>query len=91
MESLSKSVRKLPALAGGWIAVKLKYTFTVFKHGMLPMTRRSSIRPENGEGIARSLTRGVGWGCREPALNSRMKPSAVKAGGTGEAPSLRAG
>jgi len=37
--------------------------------------------------LARSLMRGAGWGCREPALNSRMKPSAVKAGGTGEAPS----
>ena len=37
--------------------------------------------------LARSLTRGVGWGTREPALNSRMKSSAVKADGTGEAPS----
>ena len=36
--------------------------------------------------LARSLTRGAGWGCREPALNSRMKSSAVKADGTGEAP-----
>jgi len=36
--------------------------------------------------LARSLMRGTGWGCRERALNSRMKPSAVKAGGTGEAP-----
>ena len=36
--------------------------------------------------LARSLMRGAGWGCRERALNSRMKPSAVKAGGTGEAP-----
>ena len=24
--------------------------------------------------LARSLTRGAGWGCREPALNSHMKP-----------------
>jgi len=41
--------------------------------------------------LARSLMRGVGWGCREPALNSRMKSSAVKADGTGEAPPLRVG
>jgi len=36
--------------------------------------------------LARRITSPLGWGCREPALNSRMKPSAVKAGGTGEAP-----
>ncbi len=41
--------------------------------------------------LARSLTGGAGWGCGEPALNSQMKPSAVKAGGTGEVPSFRAG
>ncbi len=40
--------------------------------------------------LARRIMSPSGWGCREPALNSRMKPSAVKAGGTGEAPPFRA-
>lgn len=38
--------------------------------------------------LARSLTREAGWGCREPALNSHMKPSAVKTGGTGRSSAL---
>ncbi len=41
--------------------------------------------------LARSLMRGVGWGTRDRALNPCMKLSAVKAGGTGEAPPFRAG
>ena len=41
--------------------------------------------------LARSLTRGAGWGTRERALNPRMKLSAVKADGTGEAPHFSAG
>jgi len=40
--------------------------------------------------LARSLTRGAGWGCRESVLNSRMKSSAVKADETGEAPHFSA-
>jgi len=55
---------------------------------MFPMT------PNKGREIkrlARSLTRGAGWGCREPALNSHMKLTDVKSGGTGEAPNFNAG
>jgi len=74
---------------GGWrVEEGLKYLFAtiVAIKGMFPVRKEVQITV-----VARSLTRGVGWGCREPAFNSRMKPSAVKAGGTGEAPHFSAG
>jgi len=63
----------------------LKYSFAtiVAIKGMFSVKKEVQITV-----VARFLTRGAGWGCREPALNYRMKPSAVKAGGTGEAPHL---
>ena len=41
--------------------------------------------------ITHRITSPMGWGTRERTLNSRMKSSAVKADGTGEAPPLRVG
>ncbi len=54
----------------------------------------SPVRSEDSDSIpvaslARSLARGAGWGCSEPASNPHMKPSAEKAGGTGKAPPIR--
>jgi len=56
---------------------------------MFPMMSLCGERDE--QCVAHWITSPMGWGCRDPALNSRMKPSAVKAGGTGEAPPFRAG
>ncbi|MEB3691389.1 MAG: hypothetical protein G5Z43_000294 [Caldisphaeraceae archaeon] len=40
--------------------------------------------------IAHTLTRGMGWGSREPP-ELPNEATTVKAGGTGETPSLRVG
>ena len=62
---------------------KFKY-FSLLKIGMFPMTQGG----RDGQ-IAHAL-RGMGWGsCEPPELPDEAL--AVKAGGTGEAPSVRAG
>jgi len=74
------------ARGGGWEI--FKYFKFPLKIGMFPMT---PVKGRVEQCLAHRITSPMGWGCREPALNSRMKSSAVKAGGTGEASPFRAG
>ena len=64
----------------GYANGSFKYFKSLLKIGMFPMT------PVKASRIAHRIKSPMGWGCRDLALNSRMKSSAVKADGTGEAP-----
>ena len=70
-------------MVDGVVGGSFKYSEFLQRDGMFPMTSLCGER--DGQGVAHRITSPMGWGCREPALNSRMKLSAVKAGGTGEA------